>query len=111
MDKNMDRAVLSAENRYAQRQRLLKDGQIIMRKGWSLFDCRITNTSTGGAGLALNAASHLPQEFDLLYLTEQTLVPCEISWRRGNRLGVKYIGPFRNRRLAGAVKSKRPLEP
>jgi hypothetical protein len=102
----MDSVVQSADSRLAQRQRLLRDGQIILHRGWSLLDCRIVNASASGAGLTLNGASPLPQEFDLLHIREQTLVPCEVSWRRGNRLGVRFTGPVRNRRLAGSQSAK-----
>jgi hypothetical protein len=37
----------------------------------------------------------VPQNFDLLYVTEERLVPCEVRWRRGDRLGVRFSGPFR----------------
>jgi hypothetical protein len=81
--------------RLSQRRRLLKDGRIVVRRGWSLIDCTIRDTSTGGARLSVQPVCDLPREFDLLYVAEGKLVPCELRWRRGDRVGVRFTGNFR----------------
>lgn len=83
------------EKRRAPRRRLLRDGRIVIRKGWSLFDCTIRDTSTDGARLSLKPECELPREFDLLHVTEKALIPCELKWRRGDRLGVRFTGSAR----------------
>lgn len=85
----------AAGQRCAQRHRLLKDGRIVIHRGWSLIDCAIRDTSASGARLSIKLQCELPQKFDLLYVTEEKLVPCEVRWRRGDRLGVRFSGPFR----------------
>jgi hypothetical protein len=84
-----------AEMRRSQRRRVLKDGRIVIRRGWSLIDCAIRDLSAGGARLTVKPECELPKEFDLLYVTDQLLIPCEIRWRRGDRLGVRFTGPSR----------------
>jgi hypothetical protein len=84
-----------AELRNVRRTRLLKDGRIVLHRGWSLIDCAIRDISDSGARLSVKSHRELPQKFDLLYVTEERLVPCEVRWRRGDRLGVRFSGPFR----------------
>jgi hypothetical protein len=91
----MLREPAAAELRSVLRKRLLKDGRIVMHRGWSLIDCAIRDTSDSGARLSVKPHCELPQNFDLLYVTEERLVPCEVRWRRGDRLGVRFSGPFR----------------
>ena len=81
--------------RLSQRRRLLRDGRIVVRRGWSLIDCTIQDTSTGGARLSVQPVCDLPREFDLLYVAEGKLVPCELCWRRGDRVGVRFTSNFR----------------
>ena len=83
------------DKRCAQRRRMLKDGRIVINKGWSLIDCAIRDMSTAGARLSVKPECELPDELELLFVTEETLVPCQLCWRRGNRLGVKFTGPSR----------------
>ncbi|MGH6874366.1 MAG: PilZ domain-containing protein [Aestuariivirgaceae bacterium] len=85
----------AVELRCARRQRLLKDGRIVLHRGWSLIDCAIRDASATGARLSVKPNCELPQNFDLLYVTEEKLVPCELRWRRGDRLGVRFSGAFR----------------
>jgi PilZ domain-containing protein len=83
------------DNRCAQRRRMLKDGRIVINKGFSLIDCAIRDVSPSGARLSVKPQCELPSELELLFVTEETLVPCELRWRRGDRLGVKFTGPSR----------------
>jgi hypothetical protein len=80
----------AAETRRIYRRRLLRDGQIIILKGWSRITCTIRDTGTGGARLAVKAECKLPRRFDLFFITDQKLIPCEMRWRRGERLGVRF---------------------
>jgi hypothetical protein len=83
------------DQRCAQRRRMLKDGRIVINKGWSLIDCAIRDISTAGARLSVKPECELPGELELLFVTDESLVPCELRWRRGDRLGVRFTGPSR----------------
>jgi len=83
------------DSRCTHRRRMLKDGRIVINKGWSLIDCAIRDVSTAGARLSVKPQCELPNELELLFVTEEMLVPCELRWRRGDRLGVRFIGPSR----------------
>jgi PilZ domain len=91
----MLREPTAGELRCVHRQRLFKDGRIVIHRGWSLIDCAIRDASDSGARLSVKPQSELPQTFELLYVTEEKLVPCELRWRRGDRLGVRFSWPFR----------------
>ena len=87
----------AAETRRTYQRRLQKDGQIVILKGWSRITCTIRDTGAGCARLSVKGECKLPRRFDLLFVTEQMLIPCEVLWRRGERLGVRFAGPSRNR--------------
>jgi hypothetical protein len=87
---------LPDELRRALRKRVLKEGRIVIRRGWSLINCAIRNISETGACISLTEAEcEVPKEFDLLFVNESQLVPCEIRWRKGERLGLRFTAPAR----------------
>jgi hypothetical protein len=52
----------------------------------------ITELSVGGARLRLGTTILLPGAFLLLIKAEELIVPVEVKWRRGDELGVEFIG-------------------
>jgi hypothetical protein len=82
----------SKDLRKHRRSRSFKEGQIVYNSGSSLINCIIRDRSEGGAKLVLPAASVLPQRFELLSVSEGKLYPAEIMWRRGDELGIMFIG-------------------
>ena len=64
----------------------------ITAHGLTDYECRLSNLSQSGAELAVEVADVLPSHFKI------TLVPnsgkatlCEIVWRQGKTIGVKFI--------------------
>lgn len=80
------------EPRKHRRNRTLKKGQIVFNSGSSLIDCVIRDRSEGGAKLQLPAATVLLKSFGLLSVSEGMLYPAEIMWRRGDEVGVMFVG-------------------
>jgi hypothetical protein len=77
-----------SERRIAPRQRTLKAGTIVYNNSSSVFDCTVRNLSKSGACLMVASPRGVPEEFDLLM--EGARHHCTVSWRRADRIGVKF---------------------
>ncbi|MCM2293191.1 PilZ domain-containing protein [Allorhizobium sp. BGMRC 0089] len=78
------------EKRSSARVRTLKGGRILLNNGYSTFDCVIRNLSETGAKLKLDMTAPLPDAFELL-IHEGQRYRCEVRWRKGAEVGVKFI--------------------
>ena len=76
------------ERRTSQRHPRLKAGSIVFNGLNSVIDCTVRNVSEGGAGLIVANGLMMPSSFRLRAQGEMRR--CAITWRRANRLGVKY---------------------
>jgi hypothetical protein len=80
------------ERRRFPRRRALLGGRIVFRGGLYSMDCHIVGISAGGATLRPNDPPSCPKEFLLKPRLEPTR-KCEVIWRRGYLLGVRYEEP------------------
>jgi hypothetical protein len=80
------------ENRRSVRRRTLKEGKVILSE-WSVLNCTIRDLSDGGARLEFGALTDLPKEFRLLIVAANMIIPCALSWQRGQNVGVRFTGP------------------
>ena len=85
-----DRGVES-NRRGVGRQRVLKKGLILFNDGRSSIGCHIVDISDTGAKLAPVDVFSCPGEF-LLKLPIGEPRECEVMWRRGDRVGVRFPG-------------------
>lgn len=81
-----------AHHRSAHRQRTLKAAKVILTD-WSTLDCTIRDISESGARLVFGDAFSLPEEFRLLLVSGNTIVPVRLLWQRGLAAGVAFTGP------------------
>jgi hypothetical protein len=64
-------------------------------------DCLIADISGGGAQLVIQGAGSLPDEFVLaLSRYGEARRPCEVCWRAGDRIGVRFKGYVTERERA-----------
>ena len=77
-----------AENRVANRRRVLKGGTIEFDR--SAYSCTVRNLSEAGAALELPYTAPVPTEFRLVIEADQVRRPCRVVWRKENRLGVEF---------------------
>jgi hypothetical protein len=82
------------EHRSSVRQRTLKGAKVVLRDR-STFDCVIRNQSDTGARLQFSDPVALPEQFDILITSSNTLVPAQRMWERGTAVGVRFTGPER----------------
>lgn len=78
------------------------------------IQCIIKDTSSTGARLELTVVrggqisrDRAPDRFTLFMPLERLLVDCEVAWRQGSLLGVRYVSPSRR----APKQSIKPVEP
>lgn len=76
------------EMRAAIRRKVHKAGSIVV--GDCSVTCTVHNLSAAGAALSVRHSSALPDAFVLILEMEQRQRPCQVVWRRGNRIGVTF---------------------
>src|ERR1700730_3302755 len=76
--------------RRSQRRQVLKSAVIIFRGGHCAVGCHILDTSDTGARLRPKDITLCPAEFVLKPLVGPSR-DCEVIWRKGTTLGVRYL--------------------
>jgi hypothetical protein len=71
-----------------------KTAWLVDQQGGKLHCCVISDVSEGGARLELPVGIEAPQIFVLsLTPTGSVLRYCEVRWRRGGAIGVRFVNP------------------
>ncbi len=83
------------DKRISPRRRMLKQGKVVM-SDWTVIDCIIRDLSDTGARLEFAGPTELPQEFRLLVVSSNLLIPAALAWQRGLAAGVHFTGPGRD---------------
>jgi hypothetical protein len=79
-------------HRAAHRQRTLKAAKVVLTD-WTTIDCTIRDISATGARLVFGDAFALPEEFRVLIVMTDMVVPVRLLWQRGLTVGVSFTGP------------------
>jgi hypothetical protein len=87
------------DHRQNKRFRTLKEGRIIDPQGRTTLDCTIRDISLTGARVQLVSAINIPEDFELLIVREDMIIPARRRWQRGTSVGLEFTGP--SRRLVG----------
>jgi hypothetical protein len=106
-------SVRSDNRRFAQRKHVDWSGLIAFGGRVGNVGCRVCDTSSTGALIEITndergkpvMADEIPERFTLGFVTYRdcTEVECMVMWRRGRRIGARYISSFRT--------SLRPVKP
>jgi hypothetical protein len=86
----MTQAPSPAERRNTQRTRSLLGAQIVFRGGNCAINGQILNFSETGALVRPADLSLCPEQFALKPRFEKAR-PCEVVWRKGGTVGVRYV--------------------
>ena len=86
----MARDDLNNEQRIARRQRVLKEGKILLAKSLSIIDCTIRDLSETGARPICGDQAAIPSEFRLVTKADNLMRDAKVQWRRGGELGVLF---------------------
>jgi len=79
------------------RFRTLKAGRIVSRDGRFSTECLVLNLSKGGAALRPTDFQQLPGAFEL-HLRSGPRRVCEVCWRHGDKVGVRFLDLGNRRR-------------
>ena len=86
----MDDAASISERRHARRRRVLVGARIIFRDGLWSMGSHILNVSDTGAMLRPADIAVCPEKFALKPRADSPR-NCEVVWRKGEILGVRYV--------------------
>jgi diguanylate cyclase (GGDEF)-like protein/PAS domain S-box-containing protein len=89
------------------RQRVLKDGKIISDNMSCVIDVKIRDLSASGALIRMPTNANLPSSFSLLIVSERKLYPASVRWRKGETIGIEFVGEPR----ISALRIKKSSEP
>ncbi len=112
------KAMTAEEQRWARRNAARFGGQITHPSLSAPMLCTVRDTSSTGAKLELAkiiggsiSRDRAPDRFTLFMPAERLTVDCEVAWRRGNMLGVRYTTPARKtakQALQPRIEAKKP---
>lgn len=84
-------APVSNEARIAPRRRVLKSGKVAYSDRHVTIDCLVRDMSATGARLRIEGSVTAPDTFELLIPLEGLEANCQVVWRSGADLGVRFL--------------------
>lgn len=81
---------VKVNQRSAQRQRVLKQGKILLSNNMTVIDCTLRDLSETGAKLLCGDAGAIPNEFRLVLTAERSMRDAKVMWRRPEMVGIAF---------------------
>jgi len=78
--------------RIAPRRRMLKAGKIAYNDRHVTIGCTVRDISATGARLRVEGSVTAPDTFELLIQLDGLEANCQVVWRSGSDVGVKFLG-------------------
>jgi hypothetical protein len=93
----------AANKRWARRKSASTPAKILFDGITTPFDCTVRDISSTGALIEMNrtklnpdgSTDALPHYFTLIIQLDRTAVECQSMWRRGTKVGAKFVGMVR----------------
>ena len=83
---------LATKKKREVRKSLRQPGWITLDGGFAARKCVVQNMSSTGAKITLDDPNVLPAKLRLAFTRDaRTGRPCEVVWRRGKSVGVKFV--------------------
>jgi PilZ domain-containing protein len=79
------------EARVAPRRRVLKAGIAASNERRLTVACTVRDVSTTGARLRVDGSVGIPDTFELIIEVDGLEADCQVVWRRGNEVGVRFV--------------------
>lgn len=79
------------DGRIAPRRRMLKSGKIAYSDRHVTIECLVRDMSATGARLRVEGSVTAPDTFELLIPLDGLEANCQVVWRAGTDLGVKFL--------------------
>ena len=70
----------------------MKAGIVSYNGGNITFPCVVRDISDTGARIRTDEDRHPPDTFQLLIELDGVVADCEVVWRNGNQVGVRFLG-------------------
>lgn len=83
------------EKRTVDRVKVLKSGSIVSMNYGKVMSCTVRNLSAKGAKVVYKGHSAVPDEFQLLLKSDQSIRDVRVTWRKGVGIGVEFTSPAR----------------
>jgi DNA-binding response OmpR family regulator len=84
-----DRPRSNGDRRGSLRTRTIKSGLIVFHQNQCDMDCLVLSLSDDGAALQPTDSLNIPDNF-VLKIKDGTVHQCQVCWRHGNKLGVRF---------------------
>lgn len=78
-------------DRAFQRRRVIKGGMIAFNLRRLTYPCVVRDLSIAGARLQTDTPGNIPDTFDLLIELDGIEAECEVMWREGKQVGVRFL--------------------
>jgi hypothetical protein len=83
---------LATKKKREVRKSLRQPGWITLEGGFAARQCVVQNMSSTGAKITIDDPNMLPAKLRLAFTRDaRTGRPCEVVWRRGKSVGVKFV--------------------
>lgn len=79
------------DQRVAQRRRILKAGTVAYNARHVTLSCTVRDISATGARVRVDGSVSAPDSFELLIEADGLEASCEVVWRHGNEVGVRFL--------------------
>jgi hypothetical protein len=80
------------ERRYAPRRRVLKAAVAAFNDRFCTVSCTVRDLSDTGARLRCDGSINVPDTFELIIELDGFEAACQVAWRKGSDLGVRFLG-------------------
>jgi hypothetical protein len=74
------------------RRRRHQSAWITLENGTANCKCQVEDVSRNGAKITLDRAVEVGKLFHIAFVPRAAGRRCEVVWRRGNMLGIRFIG-------------------
>ena len=89
-------AATQSDKRTKPRRRVAKAAKIAYGDYVFVRDCSVRDLSATGARLTTKDAHEVPDEFQLVLMTDRLIRKSRVVWRRGDDLGITFDGEARD---------------
>ena len=79
------------DGRIAPRRRILKSGIAASNDRRLTVNCTVRDISDTGARLRVEGSITVPDTFELIIELDGLEAPCQVVWRKGGEVGVKFL--------------------
>ncbi len=78
-------------DRLFQRRKVIKGGTIAFNRRRLTYPCVVRDISEAGARMRVDTPDSIPETFDLLIELDGFEAECEVLWREGREIGVRFL--------------------